>query len=186
GKLFALKKKSGGIRPIAVGYTWRRLAAKCANAYAVSMLGPYLCPRQLGAGIQGGCEAAVHATRRFIESMPPDHVVAKLDFSNAFNCLCRSRMLGEVASRIPELYKFCHLSYSSPSTLKFGEWCVESQVGIQQGDPLGPLLFCLSIHPLLMSLSSDLIVGFLDDITLGGSQDSVSDDVRAIMAGGLD
>ena len=55
-----------------------------------------------------------------------------------------------------------------------------------RGDPQGSLLFCLSIHPLLMSLSSDLFVGFLDDITLGGSQDSVSDDVRAIMEGGLD
>jgi hypothetical protein len=30
GKLLALKKKSGGIRPIAISYTWRRLAAKCA------------------------------------------------------------------------------------------------------------------------------------------------------------
>ena len=34
--LIALPKKYGGVRPIAVGYTWRRLAAKCANSYAVS------------------------------------------------------------------------------------------------------------------------------------------------------
>ena len=184
GKLFALGKKSGGVRPIAVGYTWRRLAAKCANSYALSLLRPYLSPRQLGAGIPGGCEAAVHATRRFVESMPADHLVAKLDFSNAFNCLCRSRMLGEVSKRIPELYKFCHLSYSSPSKLKFGEWCIESNVGVQQGDPLGPMLFCLAIHPLLCSLSSTLTVGFLDDITLGGSVAMVSSDVRSIVDGG--
>ena len=89
GNLIALEKKSGGIRPIAVGYTWRRLAAKCANSYAVSTLSSYLSPIQLGAGIPGGCEAAVHATRRFVESMPADHFVAKLDFTNAFNCLNR-------------------------------------------------------------------------------------------------
>jgi hypothetical protein len=32
GKLFALNNKSGGVRLIAIGYTWRRLAAKCANS----------------------------------------------------------------------------------------------------------------------------------------------------------
>ena len=32
GRLVALQKKDGGIRPIAVGYTLRRLAAKCANS----------------------------------------------------------------------------------------------------------------------------------------------------------
>ena len=40
-------KKSGGIRPIAVGYTWSRLAANCANPYAMSRLGDYLAPIQL-------------------------------------------------------------------------------------------------------------------------------------------
>jgi hypothetical protein len=36
GNLIALEKKTGGIRPIAIGYVWRRLAAKCANTHAVS------------------------------------------------------------------------------------------------------------------------------------------------------
>ena len=44
GNLTALVKKSGGIRPIAVGYTWRRIAAKCANSYAMSRLGDYFAP----------------------------------------------------------------------------------------------------------------------------------------------
>ena len=184
GNLIVLEKKSGGIRPIAVGYTWRRLAAKCANSYAVSTLSSYLSPIQLGAGIPGGCEAAVHATRRFVESMPADHFVVKLDFTNAFNCLNRSRMFSEVFERIPELYRFCHLSYSCPSNLRFGEWSIESQEGVQQGDPLGPMLFCLTIHPLLSSLSSILTEGFLDDITLGGKEASISSDVQAIIDGG--
>ena len=87
GNLTAFMKKSGGIRPIAVGYMWRRIAAKCVNAFAISSLGDYFAPTQLGVGISGGCEAAVHAARRFIENMPSDYSVAKLDFSNAFNNL---------------------------------------------------------------------------------------------------
>jgi len=37
-KLLALEKKSGGNRPIAIGYTLRRLVAKCANTFAQKKL----------------------------------------------------------------------------------------------------------------------------------------------------
>ena len=104
----ALEKKAGGIRPIAIGYTLRRLVAKCANKFAISRLSSFLCPLQLGVGVPGGCEAAIHATRRFIGSMQAGFVVAKLDFSNAFNCLRRDSMLQAVYDRILELYNFCH------------------------------------------------------------------------------
>jgi len=50
GRPIALQKKSGGIRPIAIGYTWRRLAAKCANKHALTKLAGSLAPAQLGVG----------------------------------------------------------------------------------------------------------------------------------------
>ena len=103
GKLTALVKKSGGIRPIAVGYAWRRLAAKCANSYAMSRIGDYFTPIQLGVGVSGGCESAVHATRHFMKSMPNKFVIAKLDFTNAFNNLRRDAMLKAVYKTVPEI-----------------------------------------------------------------------------------
>src|SRR5579872_4840785 len=45
------------------------------------------------------------------------------------------------------------------------------------------MLFCLTIHPLLSSLSSILTEGFLD-ITLSGSEASVTSDVQTIIKGG--
>jgi len=63
GNLIALEKKSGDILPIAVGYTWRRIAAKCANSSAVGNISNYLSPTQLGVGIPGGYKAAVHAVQ---------------------------------------------------------------------------------------------------------------------------
>ena len=184
GSLIALEKKSGGIRPIAIGYTWRRIASKCANFFASEKTKAILSPRQLGVAVPGGCEAAIHATRRFVESMPQGHVVAKLDFSNAFNSLHRSVMLESVAALTPEIYRFCHLSYHHPSTLRFGSHSILSQVGAQQGDSLGPLLFCLAIHPLLTSLRSDLVIGYLDDITLGGPESTVAHDVEQVRLAG--
>jgi len=106
GRLIALEKKDGGVRPITVGYTWRRLAAKCANSYVIDKIASYLVPLQLGVGIPGGCEAAVHATRRYTDRLQKDHVVVKLDFANAFNSVRRDALLEAVVREIPELYRF--------------------------------------------------------------------------------
>jgi Reverse transcriptase (RNA-dependent DNA polymerase) len=184
GKLIALTKKCGGIRPIAIGYTWRRIASKCANAFAMSALSDHFLPIQLGIGTSGGCEAAIHAVRRYVQSMPADHIVAKLDFSNAFNSLHRDAMLESVHNKVPELYKFCVLSYGQSTVLHYGSRTVLSQEGTQQGDPLGPLLFCLTLQPLLSSLSSELVIGYIDDVTLGGTVSSVSTDVQVIKTNG--
>lgn len=183
-RLIAIEKKSGGIRPIAVGYTVRRLVAKCANTFAQEQLADYFSPVQLGVAVSGGCEAAVHATRRFVTHMKPGEAVVKLDFTNAFNSIRRDAMLRAVSNSLPQIYKFCCSSYSSPSTLQFGDRSVVSAEGVQQGDPLGPLLFCLTIHPLLTSLSSNLRIGYLDDVTLGGDIDTVSQDVTSVQSRG--
>jgi hypothetical protein len=150
GQLMALEKKTGGIRPIAIGYTLRRIAAKCANAHATAVLADYLQPIQLGVGTPGGCEAAVHAARRYAESMPAGHCIVKLDFANAFNSLHRDAMLQGVEQRMPGIYKFCHLAYSRPSVLQYvAGLVILSCEGPQQGDPLGGSLFCNTIQPVL-------------------------------------
>lgn len=55
-------------------------------------------------------------------------------------------MLTEVRRHVPELYPFLWQCYSSPSLLFFGDHIIQSQVCTQQGDPTGPLMFCLAIH----------------------------------------
>jgi len=108
----------------------------------------------------------VHSARRYLEGLPEDHVLVKLDFSNAFNSIHRREMLLAVHSRMPEVYSFCCSAYNQPSILFFGQYTVQSQEGVQRGDPIGPLLFCNTIHPLLSSLHSNLNIGYLDDVTL--------------------
>ena len=108
-----MEKKTGGIRPIVVGYVWRRLTANCA----IESLTDYFNALQVGVGVAGGCEAVVHATRRFLSTMPTDNIIVKLDFSNAFNSLYRDYMLERVSEVIQELYKFFHLVYKEHSIL---------------------------------------------------------------------
>ena len=163
---------------MAVGYTWRRIVAKCANSHALAAALDYLQPLQVGVGTKGGCEAAVHAVRRFAQSMPEDWVIAKLDFRNAFNTVHRSWVLKSVAEKMPELFRFCNVAYGSPSQLRFGDSTIWSCEGVQQGDPLGPLLFCIAVQPFLSNLQSVLRIGFLDDVTLGGPCSIVGSDVE--------
>jgi len=85
---------------------------------------------------------------------------------------------------LPELYPYCYSSYCKPSFLYFGQHTILSQEGLQQGDPLGPLLFCDTIQTLLTSLESELTLGYLDDVTLGGPQDVILDIQRITTEGG--
>jgi len=63
--LCALIKKDGGIRPIAVGCTLRRLVAKTASKLVQETMAAQLAPIQLGFVVKHGTEAAAHAARRF-------------------------------------------------------------------------------------------------------------------------
>ena len=53
-----------------------------------------------------------------------------------------------------------------------------SDSGVQQGDPLGPLLFSLAIHDIAASMNSNFNVWYLDDATIAGDARSVCDDIR--------
>ena len=168
------------MRPIAVGCTLRRLAAKCAGNRVMQAMGALLAPYQLGYGVPLGAEAAVHATRVFLQNLQPGHLILKLDFRNAFNCLRRDKMIKAVGKLVPELLPLVLSAYGSPSSLFYGENIILSSKGVQQGDPLGPLLFCLAIHDMVQQLCSELNVFYLDDGTLGGTLDDVLQDLSTV------
>ena len=59
--LTALKKSNGGVRPIAVGLTKQRLAAKIVTSKLRSFCSENFQPQQMGVGSPNSCEASVHA-----------------------------------------------------------------------------------------------------------------------------
>ncbi|XP_055345383.1 uncharacterized protein LOC129593198 isoform X2 [Paramacrobiotus metropolitanus] len=63
GKLLALRKKDGGLRPIAVVLTLRRVIAKIVCTKVAERATAILSPVQLGFNVRGGAEAIVHAPR---------------------------------------------------------------------------------------------------------------------------
>jgi len=180
GKLFALDKKGGGIRPIVIGLSLRRLSSKLINGKDSEKLAPFLSPLQVGVGVKL-LEAAVHAARIYCNNMAsPVRVLTKIDFSNAFNSLRRDAILKTSLDLIPEWAPFVFSAYAGTSRLFWGPHTVDSCEGVQQGDPLGPLLFCLTVQPLLALCSCEFKVGFLDDFTLGDHPLTVSREVARL------
>ena len=99
---------------------------------------------------------------------------------NAFNCLWRDKMIKDVGKLLPELLPLVLSAYGSPSSLFYGENIILSSEGVQQGDPLEPLLFCLATHNIVQQFCSELNVFFLDDGTLGGTLDDVLQDLSTV------
>ncbi|GKC21588.1 hypothetical protein Tco_1023738 [Tanacetum coccineum] len=169
--LTPLVKPGGGIRPIAVGTIWRRLVSKVSATMIGHSLDGYLDGLQFGVGVPGGGEAIIHAVNRLVEDRRDDVGLSMLlvDFQNAFNMVDRTVMLQEVRLRCPAISRWVELCYSRPARLYYGEHSLWSCQGVQQGDPLGPLLFSLWYLDDGTIVGDTLVVGkVLDLITKDG------------------
>jgi len=170
--LIAFRKKDGGVRPIAIGLALRRLVAKAACVATQQQVATLLAPIQLGLGILGGADAAVYGVRRFLDAAIGEYGIVKLDFANAFNAVSRASVVNAVNAHFPQLERFTRCAYGSRSTLLFGDYVIPSASGVQQGDPLGPLLFAVAIRHISHAGQSEQNVWYLDDATIGGRSDS--------------
>ena len=119
--------------------------AKCISSRVTRSLGSEVAPQQLGCSVLLGCKAVAHVTHLYLQNMPPGHILLKLNFKNTFNTLRWDKMLKSVKELAPELFTSIHAAYGQPSLLFCGDYVLKSPEGVQQGDPLGPILFCLTI-----------------------------------------
>lgn len=178
-RLIPLIKKEGGIRPIAVGCCLRRLASKIAASSISKAAADLLLPHQVGVSVPGGSEALVEAIGAVIRSREddPDQVVLQIDFANAFNSVHRAKFIEATEKYLPDLAPWIRWTYDTRAELLVsspeGPHTILSEEGCQQGDPLGPLMFCLAIHELILEVSRGapglhLNAWYFDDGTLVG------------------
>lgn len=194
-----IKPKDQSIRPIAIGCIYRRLTSKILLSLISEKASNLLFPFQLGVGMKCGSEIITHLVRLFQKSNQENEkfVFLSVDCSNAFNQCSRSKFYEKVKSDFPQLLPLVSYCYSnSPHLfiskgLNFGTAKIPSLNGTQQGDPLGPLLFCLALQPLIEKISTikpklDLNTWYLDDGILGGNTESISEAAQILINDGPD
>lgn len=178
--LCALKKKDGGIRPIAVGNAIRRVVSKICCKHIAPILSDKFQPTQLGFGSKGGCEAAVHAARAFLTSGAGE-VLLKVDVRNAFNSVEREALLTQIKEVVPEIYHYMWQCYGEKTKLVYRNHLLYSAAGCQQGDPLGPAIFSLAIHPVITKIKSKFNVWYLDDGSIGDEASTALQDLDSMI-----
>jgi len=131
--LTALLKKGGGVRLIAVGEVLHRLASRlCCLVVCPSLPDVFLPYRQVGVGIPGGLECAIHAMRHFLSLHGDDDSLAllKVDMKNAFNECSRHAFFARVLDDFPGISAWVKWCYSQPAELRFGKNRLAASSGV--------------------------------------------------------
>jgi hypothetical protein len=102
----------------------------------------------------------------------------KIDFKNAFNMVDRESFILLCIENFPEMARWVSYCYTTASYLFLRDNVIWSQSGVQQGDPLGPLLFSIVLNQLTdkIQLSCPILLlnkWFCDDGTMIGSREEV-------------
>ncbi len=159
-KLTALNKPGGGVRPIAAPSLLRRLAGRLLVSTRKAELASALGRRQFAVGTAAGAEVLGHSVRALTEA-DPDLVLLCLDAKNAYGTASRADCLDALGREAPELLAFAQLFCCRTSQYLFWDGAgqchrVSATSGVDQGDPLAPLLFACGLKPCLEALEADL------------------------------
>ena len=153
--LTPLRKKDGGVRPVAVGEVLRRLVGKallrtgvCKEEVSVQ------APVQVGVGVPDAVTTVPMGLWSLIHTLGTtgSWVALQVDLRNAFNSIDREAVLRGARDDCPSLYNFLAFAYGRPAPLLCGDAVIESQVGVHQGCPLGPVGFTVGLQPTIRDL----------------------------------
>ena len=101
------------------------------------------------------------------------------DCSNAFNTVKRTAVLTEASTCVPALTPFVAKCYDERSAPVFFQMDpgerrkIDCSSGVQQGDAMGPALFCMPLLPVLKQTREEFepkgveAFAYLDDVSIG-------------------
>ena len=130
---------------------------------------------------KGGTELFIHQVQLLLESNS-SWIALKTDVKNVFNSIDRAHLLCQVSRSFPDIYQHVQQMYAGFGSLIFVQdstspTIINSEEGVHQEDPLGPVLFATAIQPILSKLQGDwpevCFLAYLDDVFLLGCPNKV-------------
>ena len=115
--LLSCVKKDGGVRPIGIGETLRRIIGKSIAKVTGSNVQTAGGLLQTCTGLEAGIEATIHAMARTWQEENCEAVLL-IDAENAFNSLNRDAALHNTKRKCPLLYRYLENSYQQPAKLQ--------------------------------------------------------------------
>lgn len=171
--LIALGEKC---RPVCIGMTWRRLiAAGIVREWKPKLEEVFREADQFGVAVAGGVERVAMEAQLVHQT---GHWVVQTDCSNAFNTAKRTAIMAQAAKSTPGLVGYIARCYDEVPAKAMYEMdsgerrAIECKSGVQQGDGMGPPLFCFVLVPIVSKLRAKYeplgvsIKAYMDDINL--------------------
>ena len=132
-----------------MGGMLRKLVSRSLALQNWEAMEAFFSPMQFGVGARQGAETIVHAVKLATDEHP-EWVIFQTDFKNAYNSVSRSKALQTIRRHFPTMHTWMAKIYTHKSQL----WIdgagardyIHSEEGAQQGDPLGPFLFCAAMQ----------------------------------------
>jgi hypothetical protein len=166
--------KCPGLRPIGIGEIPRRIIGKTIIRFLRTDIQQASGPLQVCAGLENGCESAIHSMIKLFGDDESDAVLL-IDADNAFNRLNRAVALSNMQIICPSLAIFSRNCYQVPARLFVtGGAELASQEGTTQGDPLAMPFYALSLMPLIRELHGTIHqIWYADDAQAAGGLESL-------------
>jgi hypothetical protein len=178
------------LRPIACTPIFRRLTSKVAlSSITKETIETIFESNQMGVKIPSGGEALIHALQQAINKHKDEELITmKLDFSNAFNSCQRTAIFTEVSKYLPAIYNWTVWTYDCNSTKYINDRSFQVSEGVDQGDPISPLLFCLVLNSVIKQVKTEcnlkLISCFIDDAVALGTSSQLNKAIQIIQESG--
>jgi hypothetical protein len=187
------KRGSDDVRPIGVGDCLRRWAA---IAIGVEILGHReywpasdlkgKLAGQYGVGVRAGAETMFRVAECY-QARYPRRVIVKADAMNGYNAIKRSTIWeGVMLLGVTSLQRYMATFYFGASLVVDGAGLFKllQLMGVDQGDPLGPLLFSIGIWVLCRDIMAEnpsvIFTFYIDDLLMMGEGTDLRNIIREV------
>jgi hypothetical protein len=187
-ELIAGDKPNGGVRPIGIGFTLRKLTAMTINYRARGDFNEDHFKDRQFAMRKSGMEEIIHNVTTVIEK-DKTLCVLTADGNNSFNQCNKHTGLKEIEQHYPFAYPHLRNMYAQDSECWFNMnnkiKVIQCKNGFHQGDVLGNWAYTMTIHPMLNELalhikqtfpdSKPLINFYVDDGTFAAEYEIINE-----------